>query len=208
MFNKDETKSKKWQISFGLIGIFLLAIVASGCGNEITTENQKETSSITKTETQISEEQEQIQSQETSSAQQEEKKESAEKPPITENQPQEQVKEQSKQEQSQPKPKPIWHTVTTFSGSSNKTTSPFSITGDQWRAKWNFQETDTFGGVGKGVFGASIYRVGESSSTESIYHSRSSANDITYIYEGKGDFYIRVTVANTKGWSITIEDLY
>ena len=104
--------------------------------------------------------------------------------------------------------KSTWHTITTFSGSSNKTTPTFSITGNQWRIKWDFQATDSIGGVGKGVFGASIYKVGESVSTEFIYHSRSSANDITYIYEKKGDFYIRVTIANTKGWSITVEDFY
>ena len=55
MFNKNETKSKKsfmekWQISFGLIGIFLLAIVASGCGGEPITENKQEAQSTTEEE--------------------------------------------------------------------------------------------------------------------------------------------------------------
>lgn len=41
---------EKWRIAFGLIGIFLLAIVASGCGGEPIVENQQETSSTTEEE--------------------------------------------------------------------------------------------------------------------------------------------------------------
>lgn len=43
-------KFKKWRITFGLIGIFLLAIVASGCGGEPTVENKQENQSTTEEE--------------------------------------------------------------------------------------------------------------------------------------------------------------
>jgi hypothetical protein len=50
--NKMKIKAiwKKWQIAFGLFGIFLLAIVASGCGGESTTENKQENQSTTEVE--------------------------------------------------------------------------------------------------------------------------------------------------------------
>ena len=53
MFNENETKIKKpfwkkWWV--WMVGIFLLIIIASGCGGEPTTENKQETQSTTEIE--------------------------------------------------------------------------------------------------------------------------------------------------------------
>ena len=101
-----------------------------------------------------------------------------------------------------------WHDVISFSGTSNKNTEPFSIQGKQWRVKWNFQDSGEFGDETNGLFVINIYRVGESVITDQVSHSGLSASDTDYIYEGEGKFYFKISVANTKSWSIIVEDLY
>jgi len=101
-----------------------------------------------------------------------------------------------------------WHDVISFSGTSNKNTEPFSIQGRQWRVKWNFQDSGEFGDETNGLFVINIYRVGESVITDQVSHSGLSASDTDYIYEGEGEFYFKISVANTKSWSIIVEDLY
>ncbi len=101
-----------------------------------------------------------------------------------------------------------WHDVISFSGTSNKNTEPFSIQGKQWRVKWNFQDSGEFGDETNGLFVINIYRVGESVITDQVSHSGLSASDTDYIYEGEGEFYFKISVANTKSWSIIVEDLY
>ena len=101
-----------------------------------------------------------------------------------------------------------WHDVISFSGTSNKNTQPFSIQEKQWRIKWNFQDSGEFGDETNGLFVINIYRVGESVITDQVSHSGLSASDTDYIYEGEGEFYFKISVANTKSWSIIVEDLY
>ena len=101
-----------------------------------------------------------------------------------------------------------WHDVISFSGTSNKNTEPFSIEGKQWRIKWNFQDSGEFGDETNGLFVINIYRVGESVITDQVSYSGLRAGDTDYIYEGEGKFYFKISVANTKSWSIIVEDLY
>ena len=115
--------------------------------------------------------------------------------------------ETSSDQQKEQKEK-IWHDVISFSGTSNKNTQPFSIQGKQWRIKWNFQDSGEFGDETNGLFIAQIYRVDESTITDIVSHKGLSASDTDYIYEGEGEFYFKISVANAKSWTITIEDLY
>ena len=101
-----------------------------------------------------------------------------------------------------------WHDVISFSGTSDKNTQPFSIQGKQWRIKWSFQDSREFGDETNGLFIIQIYRVGESVITDVISHNGLSASDTDYIYEGEGEFYFKISMANAKSWSIIIEDLY
>jgi len=59
-----------------------------------------------------------------------------------------------------------WHKVISFSGGEDsKTTQAFSIKGNQWRIKWNFQDSGEFGSKTNGLLIVNIYRVGESTIT-------------------------------------------
>jgi len=104
-----------------------------------------------------------------------------------------------------------WHNVISFSETSNsssKKTQPFLIKGKRWRIKWSFQDSEEFGEETNGLFIVNIYRVGESTITDQFSHSGLSADDTTYIYEGRGEFYLEITSYNAKNWSIVVEDLY
>ena len=104
-----------------------------------------------------------------------------------------------------------WHEVISFSGisnSENKKTQPFKIKGEEWRIRWSFEDSGEFGDETNGLFIVNIYRVGDSVITDQFSHTGLSSSDMSYIYEGEGEFYLDITTANAKSWSITVEDLY
>lgn len=91
-----------------------------------------------------------------------------------------------------------WHTVSTFSGQTQKNTSTFTIQGSQWRITW--QET------GDGYFGADAESPdGDITKYCSIANLVGSGSDSTYCY-APGTYYISVNTANS--WSMTVEDYY
>lgn len=96
-----------------------------------------------------------------------------------------------------------WVKVQTFTGQGDKTTAPFHISGSEWRINWTaVPESPEFGG-----FGFFVYPEGETASyVESIDTPHGSGSDTTYIYEGKGNFYVKVFAANESSWTIEIED--
>jgi len=96
-----------------------------------------------------------------------------------------------------------WRDVIGFTGKGDKTTAPFHISGAKWRINWTVTEAV----AGMGVFGFFVYPEGETVMyVESIMHSDGSASDTTYIYKGKGSFYIKVGAANLSSWTIEVED--
>ena len=106
-----------------------------------------------------------------------------------------------------------WHSVITFSGSTDKTTPPFTIKGDEWRVKWSIKggpgHTDFFVYVhprGQTSGSVSNWRYTEASSV--IHYIDEEASDIQYIYEGTGDYYFKIGAANLDSWELEVEDYY
>jgi len=97
----------------------------------------------------------------------------------------------------------LWNTVETFTGQGNETTSPFHISGTEWRITWTADaEYPEYA-----VFDLFVYHEGaQGMFAKMISHSGDSAGDTTYIYEGGQDYYIKVVAANLRSWSITVED--
>ena len=96
-----------------------------------------------------------------------------------------------------------WVTVKTFTGKTDKTTAPFHISGAKWRINWTANAEDPE----FGVFGFFVYPEGETVMyVESVTHYQGSASDTTYIYQGNGSFYIKVSAANMQSWTIEVED--
>jgi cell division protein FtsB len=93
-----------------------------------------------------------------------------------------------------------WNTITTFTGSTGKTTELFYIPSGTWRINWTY----TNGALA--VFGFFVYPEGETVLfVESLSTMGPSQSDTTYIYEGPGNYYIKLTVANIVEWTLTIE---
>lgn len=95
-----------------------------------------------------------------------------------------------------PAPPASWHTVASYSGQTQKNTSPFTIKGSQWRITW--QET------GDGYFGADTEST-DGSNYCSIANLVGPGSDATYCYK-PGTYYISVNTANS--WTMTVEDYY
>lgn len=102
--------------------------------------------------------------------------------------------------ESSPAPAPTstatWHTVATFSGETQKNTSPFVIQGSQWRITW--QDT------GDGYFGATAQTT-DGNNNCSIANLAGSGSDTTYCYS-PGTYYISVNTS--QAWSMTVQDYY
>ena len=97
-----------------------------------------------------------------------------------------------------------WHSVITFSGSSDKTTQPFTIKGDEWRVKWAVNSSSKYP-----YFSVRIYPRGETSGSVSSWScDKANYSDTQYIYEGNGDYYFKVGAANLNSWELEVEDYY
>ena len=100
-----------------------------------------------------------------------------------------------------------WHSVTSFSGSGDKTTQPFTIKGDEWRVKYTTKADSEYPEYA--VFGVFVYPRGETVMYASAWDcDGKSCSDIQYIYEGIGDYYFSVIAANIDSWSLEVEDYY
>ena len=93
-----------------------------------------------------------------------------------------------------------WNTIITFTGSTGKTTELFHIPSGTWRINW------TYTGGELAVFGFFVYPEGETVMyVETLTTMGPSQSDTTYIYEGPGNFYIKLSAANIEEWALTIE---
>ena len=99
-----------------------------------------------------------------------------------------------------------WHRVTSFSGGDDKTTRPFTIKGDEWQIKYTVKPE-----IGKNensFFGGSAYPRGETVGYVSSWDCyKKSCSDTQYIYEGNGDYYIKV-ISCFNSWKLEVEDYY
>ena len=90
---------------------------------------------------------------------------------------------------------------TTFTGSSDRTTPPFTVTTSEWIIDWSYvpdYEYPEYAG-----FGFYVYPRGETVMyVESVLSGSTSGS--TYSYAGPGEYYVEVLAANLKSWTIII----
>lgn len=93
-----------------------------------------------------------------------------------------------------------WNTIITFTGSTDKTTELFYIPSGTWRINWTYTNGDL------AAFGFFVYPEGETVLyVESVSADGPSQSDTTYIYEGPGNYYIKLLATNIVQWTLTIE---
>ena len=89
-------------------------------------------------------------------------------------------------------------------GSSDKTSPPFTITTEEWDIDWSYVPDPEY--PDSAVFKCYVYPMGTTTlsvaSIESALYLGSSGS--VYSYAGAGEYYIKVTVANVKSWEIVI----
>lgn len=96
-----------------------------------------------------------------------------------------------------------WHPVQSFSGKGSKTTSVFHISGAKWRIAW----TVNYEKAKYAVFDILVYsKDNPGMPLKKISGLGGNFNNITHIYQGKGDYYLIVVAANLSNWTIEVED--
>lgn len=96
-----------------------------------------------------------------------------------------------------------WRTVTSFSGSTDKTTSSFEIKGTEWRVKYSVQADD--------LTAALIYFYVHSTASTSFPEThwtcyQAECSDTEYVYSGPGTYYLKISAANIDKWTVEIEE--
>ncbi|MBM4446282.1 MAG: lamin tail domain-containing protein [Chloroflexi bacterium] len=96
-----------------------------------------------------------------------------------------------------------WSTIQTFTGKDSKDTTPFHVSGTEWRIIWaaNAERPEY------AVFDILVYPQDKPGVlTKRISYSKGTSSDTAYIYEGGRDYYLKVTAANLSSWTITVEE--
>ena len=96
-----------------------------------------------------------------------------------------------------------WSTVKTFTGIESTNTAPFNISGTEWRVIWTIDaQTPEYA-----VFDILVCPQDKPGIiTKKISHSKGTISDTVYIYEGKGEYYIKIIAANLNKWTVTMEE--
>jgi hypothetical protein len=127
-------------------------------------------------------------------------------PPPTATQPPTSIENQAPAESSTPEETTAeaeWSTVQTFTGKESETTSPFHISGTEWRIIW----TADVQYPEYAVFDILVYPQDKPGMfTKRISYSKGTSGDTVYIYEGGCDYYLKVIAANLSNWTLTVED--
>ena len=95
-----------------------------------------------------------------------------------------------------------WHSVTSFSGSEDKTTSSFTIKGDEWRVEYTTSSSSDYS-----YFSLWVYPRGERS-VGFWSCDKQRCSDTQHIYKGNGDYYLDINAANLDSWKVTVDDYY
>ncbi len=104
---------------------------------------------------------------------------------------------------STPTPEPkTWHSVITFTGSEDETTSPFTIRGDVWQVKWSVGSCSEYP-----IFTVFVYPMGKHVRDVNFWScSKESYSGTQYIYRGGGDYYFKIDTANLYSWELEVEE--
>jgi hypothetical protein len=92
--------------------------------------------------------------------------------------------------------------VQTFTGSGIKETQPFTVTGDTWRLRYDFQSTTPDQQFSS--FDMSVYKTGNTI-PESVITLERPGSDTSYVNAGAGTYYLSIGSANAT-WTVTVED--
>jgi hypothetical protein len=92
--------------------------------------------------------------------------------------------------------------VHTFTGSGIKETQPFTVTGDTWRLRYDFESTST--DQQSSSFDMSVYKTGNTI-PESVITLERPGSDTSYVNAGAGTYYLSIGSANAT-WTVTVED--
>ena len=104
-----------------------------------------------------------------------------------------------------PSPSPTWHSVITLWGDDDRASPYFTIRGDAWRIKYNV--TPDSGAV-ESNFNLMVFDdYWWPNLICSVYCQDRACDDVKYLYEGKGNFYIDVT-SSGNWWELEVEDYY
>lgn len=91
--------------------------------------------------------------------------------------------------------------VIIFSDKKDLTTAVFKIKGSKWRVDWKATATNSkWSG-----FNIMVYRKGETLRYIDIFaHSVGRPDGTDYVYDGEGDYYLKVLTSNISNWEIKI----
>src|SRR5918993_3932292 len=92
--------------------------------------------------------------------------------------------------------------VQTFSGSGIKETQPFTVSGDTWRLRYDFESTTL--DQQSSSFDMSVYKTGNTI-PQSVITLERPGSDTTYVNAGAGTYYLSIESANAT-WSVTVEE--
>lgn len=99
------------------------------------------------------------------------------------------------------KPVEGWRIVVIINGTASKVSNSFNISSNKWRIKWSYIGNEY------SLFSFEVYRIG---GNLPVYHlipvMKPKGSDVTYIYEGPGEYYVKVNAVNCDKWSIIIEE--
>jgi hypothetical protein len=90
----------------------------------------------------------------------------------------------------------------TFTGSAIKETQPFTVSGDIWRLRYDFQSSTPDQHASS--FDMSVYKIGNTI-PESVITLERPGSETTYVKAGAGTYYLSIGSANAT-WSVTVED--
>lgn len=90
----------------------------------------------------------------------------------------------------------------TFTGTSDKTTSPFEVTTGEWVIDWSYIPDPEYPEYA--VFGFYVYPRAETVDFVEAMIAPGDTNGSTYSYVGSGEYYIKVYCANIQSWTIVI----
>lgn len=80
----------------------------------------------------------------------------------------------------------------------------FYIPTKEWRIKWSYVAHELYSTLS--LFNLFIYPKGETELfIDMVYKMGESADDMTYIHQASGDFYLKINVANLQSYKIILE---
>jgi len=89
----------------------------------------------------------------------------------------------------------------TFSGAEGLTTDVFEIKASEWQINWSYEAVNKK----RPNFAIAVYPEGETAKfIEYVTGPRFSASGSTYLYKGKGKYYIKVIAKNVASWKVEV----